>query len=479
MSAYNSYDGVPCSMNKWLLTDILRKEWGFEGYVVSDYGAITGLLTKHKVVSNKAEAAKLALESGLDIELPISECFESVETLVREGRLSQEILDNAVSRILKAKVWLGLFDNPYVNPDYAERVNDHPSHRELALQIARQTIVLLKNEDRILPLSKEIKKIAVIGPNAAVPRLGGYSGYGVKIVTPLEGIENKVSKNVQIYYAKGCDLTGSSKDGFDEAVKIAQKCDVAILFMGDSVPETQGEENDRHNLDLPGVQEELINTIWATGVPIIVVLINGSAITMTKWINKVKTVVEAWYPGEEGGNAIADVLFGDYNPGGKLTLTFPKHVGQLPLNYNHRPSGRTDDYNDLRGRQPLFEFGYGLSYTKFDYSNVKVFRRNSCGDFYLEISCDIENVGDYDGDEVVQLYLRKEFSKIARPMKELKGFERATLKRGGKKTVVFKLTEEELGFYDENLNFTIEPGKYEAMIGASSEDIKLRVFFEV
>ena len=479
MSAYNSIDGIPCTANKWLLTDILRKEWGFEGYVVSDYGAVTHLVTKHRVASNKAEAAKLSLEAGLDVELPDSDCFENIIDLVKQGELSEELLDNAVRRVLKVKFWLGLFDDPYVDPDYAEKINDHPAHRELALKIARESIVLLKNEGDILPLDKNIKKIAVIGPNAAVPRMGGYSGYGVKIVTPLEGIKNKVSKTTEVYYAQGCELTGDSKRGFEEAIKIAEKSDIAILFMGDSVPETQGEQRDRHNLDLPGVQEDLIKAVCATGTPVIVVLINGSAITMTKWINDVKAVVEAWYPGEEGGNAIADVLFGDYTPGGKLTITFPKHVGQLPLYYNHKPTGRVDDYCDLRGRQPLFEFGYGLSYTKFKYSNLKISSEKIPASGTLEISFDIENIGKFDGDEVAQLYLRKEYSQVARPVKELKGFKRISLKKGERKTVTLKLTEEELGFYDKNLNFVVEAGRYEVMIGSSSEDIRLRAFFEV
>jgi len=479
MSAYNSIDGVPCTANKWLLTDVLRNEWGFKGYVVSDYMAVTHLITKHRVASSKEEAAKLALEAGLDVELPDSDCFENIVNLVKQGKLNQEVLDNAVRRVLRVKFWLGLFDDPYVDPDYAEKINDHPAHRELALKIARESIVLLKNDSDILPLDKNIKKIAVIGPNADIPRMGGYSGYGVKIVTPLEGIKNKVSKSTEVYYAQGCELIGDSKKGFEEAIKIAEKCDVAILFMGDSVPETQGEQRDRHNLDLPGVQEDLIKAICATGIPVIVVLINGSAITMTKWINDVKAVLEAWYPGEEGGNAIADVLFGDYTPGGKLTITFPKHVGQLPLYYNHRPTGRVDDYCDLRGRQALFEFGYGLSYTKFKYSNLRLSKEKVPIDGVLEVSFDIENIGKFDGDEVAQLYLRKEYSQVARPVKELKGFKRISLKKGEKKTVTLKLTEEELGFYDRNLNFVVEPGRYEIMIGSSSEDIRLRAFFDV
>ncbi|MEM2307264.1 MAG: glycoside hydrolase family 3 N-terminal domain-containing protein, partial [Candidatus Bathyarchaeia archaeon] len=338
MAAYNSIDGIPCSCNKWLLTEILRKEWGFKGFVVSDYGSVSGLITHHRVAGTKAEAAKRALEAGLDMELPESDCFEYLLNLVKEGEISEEAINEAARRVIRAKVWLGLFDNPYIDPDYAEKICDCEEHRQLALEAARQGIVLLKNNG-ILPLAKNLRSIAVLGPNAAVMRLGGYSGYGVRVVTPLEGIRRRASESTRVYYAEGCSLTGTSKDGFEEALKVARSSDVAILFMGNSVPETEGEQRDRCNLDLPGVQEDLIREVCDLGIPTVVVLINGSAITMTKWIDDVDAVVEAWYPGEEGGNAIAEVLFGDYNPGGKLPITFPKTVGQLPLYYNPKPSG--------------------------------------------------------------------------------------------------------------------------------------------
>ncbi|HRR91265.1 MAG TPA: glycoside hydrolase family 3 C-terminal domain-containing protein, partial [bacterium] len=478
MSAYNSLDGIPCSSNKWLLTDILRKEWGFKGYVVSDYGAVIHLMTKHRVASSKAEAAQKALEAGMDMELPESDCFEEVLGLVKEGKLSEDVLNEAVRRILRVKFWLGLFDNPFIDPEYAEKVCDCKEHRELALKVARESIVLLKNEG-ILPICKEIKSIAVIGPNANVPRLGGYSGYGIKVVTPLEGIENKVGKNVEVYFAEGCKLNDPSRDGFNEAIDIAKKSDVAILFMGNSVPETEGEQKDRCNLDLPGAQEDLIKEICDTGTPVIVVLINGSAITMTKWIDGVKAILEAWYPGEEGGNAIADILFGDYNPGGKLPITFPRYTGQLPLYYNYKPSGRVDDYVDLRGPQPLFPFGYGLSYTQFRYSNLRINPEKIGIDEDINISFDIENIGKYKGDEVVQLYLHDLFASVARPVKELKRFKRVTLDVGEKRTVSFTLSKEDLEFLDTDMSLTVEPGTFEVLIGSSSEDIRLNGSFEV
>jgi beta-glucosidase len=435
-------------------------------------------MTKHRVASSKAEAAQKALEAGMDMELPESDCFEEVLGLVKEGKLSEDVLNEAVRRILRVKFWLGLFDNPFIDPEYAEKVCDCKEHRELALKVARESIVLLKNEG-ILPICKEIKSIAVIGPNANVPRLGGYSGYGIKVVTPLEGIENKVGKNVEVYFAEGCKLNDPSRDGFNEAIDIAKKSDVAILFMGNSVPETEGEQKDRCNLDLPGAQEDLIKEICDTGTPVIVVLINGSAITMTKWIDGVKAILETWYPGEEGGNAIADILFGDYNPGGKLPITFPRYTGQLPLYYNYKPSGRVDDYVDLRGPQPLFPFGYGLSYTQFRYSNLRINPEKIGIDEDINISFDIENIGKYKGDEVVQLYLHDLFASVARPVKELKRFKRVTLDVGEKRTVSFTLSKEDLEFLDTDMSLTVEPGTFEVLIGSSSEDIRLNGSFEV
>jgi len=477
MAAYNSLDGIPCSCNKWLLSDVLREEWGFKGFVVSDYNSVLHIYTKHKVAETKAEAAKKAIETGLDMELPETDCYEELLDLVKKGKLSEKVIDEAVRRIFRVKFWLGLFENPYVDPEYAEKICDCEEHRKLALKAAREAIVLLKN-DGVLPLSKDLRSIAVIGPNADKIRLGGYSGYGVKVVTPLEGIKNKVSKDTKVHFAEGCKVTGSSREGFEEAVKIAKRSDVAVLFVGNS-EETEGEGRDRCNLDLPGVQENLIKNICDTGTPVVVVLINGSAITMTKWLNDVQAVVEAWYLGEEGGNAIADVLFGDYNPGGKLPITFPKTVGQLPLYYNYKPTGRIYDYVDLRGKQPLFPFGHGLSYTEFEYSNLKIHPEKISPKGKVNISVDVKNIGKYKGDEVVQLYIHDAVATIANPVKELKGFKRITLEPGEKETVNFTLTSEDLASYDVNMNLVVEPGVFEVMVGSSSEDIRLNGSFEV
>ncbi|MCK5154959.1 MAG: glycoside hydrolase family 3 C-terminal domain-containing protein [Spirochaetales bacterium] len=478
MAAYNSIDGMPCHCNRVILTDILRKEWGFKGFVVSDYFAVFRLKVLHKIVSTKAEAAKRAIEAGMDIELPESDCFKELVTMVRDGELDEKVVDESVRRILRVKFWLGLFDNMYVDPDYAGKACGCEEHRNLAFKAARKSMVLLKN-DGILPLSHKLNAVAVMGPNANKVRLGGYSGYGVNVITPLEGMRNKAAENTKVYYTEGCKLTGTDTEGFEEAVNLAHKSNMVVLFLGNSSPGTEGEQRDRSNLDLPGVQEDLIKAVYRTGTPLVVVLINGSAITMSKWIHKAGAVIEAWYPGEEGGNAIADILFGSYNPGGKLPLTFPKTVGQLPLYYNYKPTGRINNYVDLREDQTLFPFGHGLSYTKFEYSNLIIDPEVIGRDQNVSISVTIGNTGKYKGDEVVQLYVHDTVASRTRPEKELKGFKRITLDTGEKKTVKFTITEEDLQFLDNNMNLIVEPGSFEIMVGSSSEDIRLEGGFTV
>jgi beta-glucosidase len=478
MSAYNSLNGQPCSSHRWLLTDLLRGEWGFEGTVVSDYSSVVHIRDKHRTAGSKAEAAVKALEAGLDLELPQSDCFEEVLESVKKGLLSEKVVDEALRRILRLKFWAGLFDDPYVDPDEAERINDCEQHRNLALRAAREGIVLLKNSG-ILPLEKRIGSIAVIGPNANVARLGGYSTYGIEVVTPLDGIRAKVSADTQVRFAQGCPLVGGSRESISAAARTAERSDAAILVVGNSVPETEGENRDRSSLDLPGLQEDLICAISATGVPTVVVLIGGSAVTMERWVDDVDAVIEAWYPGEEGGTAIAEILFGDRNPSGKLPLTFTKRTGQLPLYYNHKPSGRTDDYVDLRGEQPLFPFGHGLSYTQFEYSNLKMNPEEVSRDSELTVSLDVKNTGDREGDEVVQLYLRDEVASLSRPVMELKRFLRITLKPGETRRLEFALRTDELAFLGSDLKPAIEAGTFRITVGSSSKDIRLEGCFEV
>lgn len=469
MVAYNSLDGIPSSTNKWLLTDILRKEWGFKGIIVSDYYSVLDIFEKHKIAENRAEAGKQAVEAGLDMELPHPVCYPELVELVKKDKISVETIDGCVRRILWIKFWLGLFDDPYIDPEYAEKICGCSEHRQLALKAAQKAIVLLKNNQNILPLKKKIKSVAVIGPNANEVRLGGYSVKEIKVVTPLEGIRNRAPKKLTINYTQGCDTIGKSKQGFQDAVNIAQASDIAILFMGNS-DKTEGESRDRSNLDLPGVQEELIQEICNTGTPVIVVLISGSVVTMANWIDRVQAVIETWYPGEEGGNAIADILFGNCNPGGRLPITFAKTTGQLPLYYNYKPSGRVDDYVDLRGEQAQFPFGYGLSYTTFQFGEPRLEKSSIHKYESTTILVDVTNTGKVAGDEVVQMYIRDKFSSVSRPVKELKGFKKVSLKPGESKTIALTISPESLSFINKNMEYTIEPGDFEIMIGNSSRD---------
>lgn len=491
MNAYHDVDGVPCAASKKLLTDILRGEWGFDGIVVSDYGAIDMLRTVHHVAADKTEAAIKALIAGIDVELPGVNCYgEPLLRAVREGFISEAVIDEAVRRVLRVKEMLGLFDNPYVDPEKAPAVFDTPEQRALALEIARKSIVLLKN-DGLLPLRKDLKSIAVIGPNAASTRnlLGDYTFTAhlslerdaVPVVSILDGIKSKVSEGTVVRYAKGCDVTGDSKEGFAEAVEAARNSDVAVVVVGGksglSPSDTSGEHRDRAELGLPGVQEELVEAICETGTPVVVVLVNGRPFSI-EWIaERVGAIVEAWLPGEEGGNAVADVLFGDYNPGGKLPITFPRTVGQIPINYNRKPVSFRD-YVFTKG-SPLFPFGHGLSYTRFEYSDLKVEPERIGVAGEVSISFKIKNVGDREGDEVVQLYVRDPVASVTRPIKELKGFKRLTLKPGEEKKVTFKLHADVLAFYDEDEKLIVEPGVIEVMVGSSSEDIRLKGSFEI
>jgi len=482
MAAYGSMDGVPCSSDRRLLTDILRGEWGFDGIVVSDYWSVRGIHDLHRVARTPADAARLALEAGLDLELPDAVCFPHLAGLARRGAVSLKALNTAVERVLSLKDRLGLFADPYVSPERAESLNDCAAHRSLALEVAKKSMVLLAN-DGILPLIRSYRKIAVIGPNAAVARTGSYSGHGVRLVSPLEGIKARAGSRVDVSYAEGCGLKTGTPKGIAEAARAAAKADLAVLVlgnnagMGDAVF-TEGESGDRSCLDLPGRQEELVDAVVNANRNTVVVLVNGSAMTMERWHNKPRAILEAWYPGEEGGTAVAAVLFGDANPGGKLPLTFPVRTGQLPFYYNAKPTGRVWDYIDLRGRQEQFAFGHGLSYTTFGYAGLKAspVRGSARG---LKVSVDVRNAGRRAGDEVVQLYVRDEYARLALPVKELKGFRRVSLLPGERRRVEFDVTERDLSFLDERLRPRFEPGAFEIMVGSSSADIRARTRIEL
>ncbi len=492
MNAYHEIDGVPCASSKFLLTKILREEWGFKGFVVSDYSAIEMLHTFHKVAKDLKTAAIKALEAGIDIELPETKCYgEPLLSAVKEGNISISVIDTAVARVLKAKILLGLLDDIiYADSIKISSILDNPEHRAFARELARKSIVLLKN-DGILPISKGVRTIAVIGPSAdSTKNLHGDYSYtshiagvadGVRTVTVLEGIKNKVSSETTVLYTKGCELTDESRERFKEALDIASKSDIIIAVMGENSGlfkrGISGEGNDRIDLKLPGVQEELLKALKEINKPIVLVLVNGRPLSI-KWEKEnIPAILEAWYPGEEGGNAIADVIFGDYNPGGRLPISFPKDVGQIPVYYNRKPSAFSE-YLTM-DTKPLFPFGHGLSYTTFEYSDLKISPENVLPGGYVDISFKVKNTGNIDGDEVVQLYIHDEWASIERPIKELKGFKRIHLKAGEEKRVTFRLFTDQLAFYDEAMRFIVEAGTFKVMIGSSSEDIRLTGKFDV
>ncbi|MGC8777795.1 MAG: glycoside hydrolase family 3 N-terminal domain-containing protein [Candidatus Caldatribacteriaceae bacterium] len=497
MNAYHEIDGVPCAASWFLLTRILREEWGFEGIVVSDYEAIPMLVTFHRVAENPKEAAVKALLAGIDVELPDVDCYgEPLLTAVREGLLSEAVLDEAVRRVLTVKYCLGLFDGDLsIDPEVAVRSLDTESDRALSREVAWASMVLLKN-DGVLPLRKDLKTIAVIGPNAAeglnlhgdysyslhIPSVQAWRGKEavweevVPTVNILEGIRNQVSPQTEVLYARGCDLLDSSRDGFAEAVKIAQKADVIVAVMGERAglfkQSISGEGSDRSDLTLPGIQRELLRELHKLGKPIVLVLVNGRPLSLCWEAENLSAILEAWYPGEEGGNAIASVLFGDYNPAGRLPISFPQDVGQIPVYYNRKPSAFSE-YLTMDARA-LFPFGHGLSYTSFAYEDLVIEPQSVAHLGKIKVSFRIKNTGTREGEEVVQLYIHDPVASIARPVKELKGFVRLKLSPGEAKTVQFTLYPDQLAFYDQALRLVVEPGTFEIMVGASSEDIRLR-----
>lgn len=508
MNAYHELDGIPCGASKELLTGILRDEWGFEGTVVSDYFAVNTLADYHHIARSKAEAAQIALEAGIDIELPFTDCYgEALRDAVLAGKIPETLLDVAVRRVLTQKFALGLFDTPYV--DTGAVAFDTPEQRQLARHIAQKSMVLLKNDGALLPLSKTLDSIAIIGPNAdSIRNLFGDYAYPAHVETLLEAtkhgtvfnqplpdgihtvedfipsisvlaaIKARVGPNTRVHYAKGCNVLDDSTAGFAEAVDAARQAQVAIVVVGDkgglADDCTSGEARDRADLGLPGVQGELVRAIYDTGTPVVLVLVNGRPVSLGWMADAVPAILEAWFPSEEGANAIADVLFGDVNPGGKLPITFPRSVGQVPLFYGHRPSGGRShwkvDYVETSVK-PLYPFGYGLSYTRFKFSNLHIAPESAQAGGEITIQVDVTNTGERSGDEVVQLYTHQTVPLITRPVKELKGFKRITLEPGQTRTVTFRLAVNQLGFYNHNNQYVVEPGQVEVMVGNSSEEI--------
>ncbi|HEX8708151.1 MAG TPA: glycoside hydrolase family 3 N-terminal domain-containing protein [Pyrinomonadaceae bacterium] len=487
MSAFNDLNGVPTSANPFTLTKILRHEWKFDGVVVSDYESVKELIN-HGLAAGEPEAAEAALNAGVDIEM-VSRLFNKYgPRLMKEGRISRATLDEAVRRVLRLKFRLGLFERPYTDGGREQTVMLSREHLSAAREIAARSMVLLKNEAETLPLSKSARSIAVIGPLADDTQnmLGSWTGDGrpAEAVTLLAGIKAKVSPATKVAYAKGCEIATDSTEGIAEAVRLARQSDIAIVAVGESA-EMSGEAASRSSLDLPGRQLDLVKAVQATGKPTIVVLMNGRPLTINWLAENTQAILETWFAGTQAGNAIADVLFGDVNPGGKLPVTFPRAVGQLPLYYNQKRTGRPPDaankytskYLDVSWT-PLFPFGYGLSYTQFRLSGLQLSAGRIMANGRLTASVELENTGRRTGDEVVQLYLSDLASSVTRPVKELKGFERVTLRAGEKRRVQFTLTPEQLGFYNREMRFAVEPGAFKVTVGTSSVD-GLEAGFEV
>jgi beta-glucosidase len=488
MPSYNEVDGVTMHANRRLLEDVLRREWGFQGIVVSDYFAIEQMISRHHTAADKADAARQALEAGVDIELPDPDGYPELVAMVKDGRVPQASVDRSAARILKAKFLAGLFEDPYVNPDEAARATNTPEHQALALEAAHKSIVLLKNDKGILPLDRaKLKTLAVIGPNAKGVHLGGYSrdpGRGIDLLT---GITEKAGSSVKVVHAEGVRITeheanwtadkvvmgdpALNRQRIQEAVKVARGADAIILAIGTNESTSREAWADNHlgdvaDLSLMSQQDELVDAMLQIGKPVVVVLVNGRPLAIPRVAERVPAILETWYAGQEGGTAVGEILFGDVNPSGKLPVTFPRHTGQLPVYYNRRPTSFRS-HLDLT-REPLWPFGHGLSYTTFTVGTPKVTPPSIGPAGTATVTVDITNTGTRAGDEVVQLYIRDVVSSVTRPTKELRGFERVSLKPGERKTVTFTLGADALSLIDRQMQRVVEPGKFEVMVGTSS-----------
>jgi beta-glucosidase len=495
MCAFNDLNGIPCTSNSYLLRTILKEKWQFDGFVVSDWGSI-GQLINHGTAGSDYEAAQQAISAGCDMDMESRDYKNQLAQLVRDGKVHLINIDDAVRRILKKKFELGLFDDPFrfCNPVRERKALNDSTHTIFARKMAERSIVLLKNQNRLLPLSKDIKTIALIGPlmkermqnkgfwDVNVP---GYdSGY---VVSQWEGIRNKVGPGTRLLYAHGCSIDGESREDFQEAVNAAMQADVVILSIGER-RDMSGESRSRSNISIPGVQEELLKTLKNASKPIIVLVNAGRPLTFKYTVQNANAILYTWWLGSEAGNAIADVLFGDYNPSAKLTITFPRSVGQVPLFYNHLNTGHPalNDSSLLycsayidESIYPEFEFGFGLSYTTFGYSGLRLSEKKMKADENIIVSMELTNTGPCEGEEIVQLYLHDLVASVARPVMELKDFQKVKLEAGETRTLRFIIDREKLSFYNQQLNRVAEPGMFELMVGASSSDIRLRDRFEL
>lgn len=476
MSAFNTLNGIPATANKFTLIDILRNEWGFKGFVLSDWDAI-GQLVTHGYAENKKDAALKAFTAGVDMDMQTSAYHQYLLELVNEKKISIEMIDRSVKSIIKVKYLLGLFDDPYVDLDKRDKILFHEDHLKLAREIAQRSMVLLKNQNNLLPLKKNTRKIALIGPLGLLKEdhLGSWrcQGEAKDVVNILEGLQNKLPK-ASIQYSRGCSVEGTSKKEFKDAIKLAKLSDVVILALGEH-SYMSGEAASKAHINLPGIQNELVKEIIKVNRKVIVLLINGRPLSIN-WLNEnVPAILETWQLGHEAGNAIADVLFGDYNPSGKLVVSFPHSEGQIPIYYNHENTGRPPSSDKWTAKyideyiSPLYPFGFGLSYSTFQYSNMKINKHKIKIGNDIIVSADIENTGKYDGEEIVQLYIRDITASIVRPVKELKGFKKIFLKTGEKQNVEFKLSSDDLSFLGQDMERIVEPGSFKIWISWNSQ----------
>jgi beta-glucosidase len=504
MPSYNEVDGVPAHANKWLLNQVLRKEWNFNGYVFADYGGLSMNCDFHKVAENRPSAALRGITAGVDLEAPRPDVYSHLLKLVKDKKLEESVIDTAVARILSAKFKAGLFEKPLPDTNQIARLIHTPAHQELAKEIASESVILLKNNNNLLPFKlQSIRSLAVIGPNADQVQYGDYSYTrdNKSGVTILQGLRTVTAGQVKLNYAKGCNITGSDTSGFAEAVNAARKSEAVVMVMGETSavlsglgwgkgpgenepadPFTCGEGYDVDDINLPGVQGALIRTVAAEGKPVVLVLVHGRPASIGWEKEHLPAILDAWYPGEQGGIAIAEILFGSVNPSGKLNVSIPKAVGQIPVFYNHKPSGKGYYHQpgtpEKPGRdyvfsapEPLFPFGFGLSYTSYSYENFKLSADQVGKKDSLVISVDIINTGAMAGKEVVQLYVRDKISSTTTPVKSLKGFKKIQLTPGERQTVSFLIKPNDLGLWDADMKYVTEPGEFEIMIGRSSADI--------
>lgn len=496
MSSYNDYDGEPITGSYHFLTEILRQEWGFKGYVVSDSEAVEFISNKHKVADTYEDGIAQAVNAGLNIRThftPPADFILPLRKAVDDGKISQETLDKRVAEILRIKFWLGLFDNPYRgNGKQAEQIVHSKEHQAVSLEAARQSLILLKNETHLLPLSKSIRSIAVIGPNAdeQTQLICRYGPANAPIKTVYQGIK-ELLPHAEVIYKKGCDIidphfpeseildfpkTAEEVQLMEEAIRAAKQAEVVVMVLGGNEL-TVREDRSRTSLNLPGRQEELLKAVCATGKPVILVMLDGRASSINYAAAHVPAILHAWFPGEFCGQAVAEALFGDYNPGGRLAVTFPKSVGQIPFAFPFKPGSDESSSTSVYGA--LYPFGHGLSYTTFTYSDLHISPSHQGVQGDIHVSCKIKNTGKIKGDEVVQLYLRDEISSVTTYTKVLRGFERISLEAGEEQTVHFRLRPQDLGLWDKNMNFRVEPGSFKVMLGASSTDIRLHGQFEI